>query len=87
MTPQFIDIGSNIIWIIWMFSLLICYYLTQEEKIKPGDLLYLNLNMIWGVCLFISLLVHTNIASLLLEIVYISIWIRWYYKYLMSRKK
>lgn len=76
---------ANIVGFIGMTSLLVCYYLTQEWKIKVWELPYLHLNFVGGTLLLLSLLVHTNIASLTLEVIYISIWIRGYFKYFKNK--
>ena len=56
-----------------MFLIVLAYYLTQTEKIKPNDLIFTHINLAGSVSLLISLLVHFNLASFILEIVWISI--------------
>ena len=56
-----------------MFLIVLAYYLTQTEKIKPSDLIFTHINLAGSVSLLISLLVHFNLASFILEIVWISI--------------
>ena len=76
----------NIIWIFWMIMIVFAYFLTQTEKIKPSDLVFTHINLTWSVALLISLLIHFNLASFILEIVWISISLYGYYKYFKNKK-
>lgn len=76
-----IELFWNIIWIIWMILIVVAYWLTQTEKIKPSDLMFTHINISWSICLVISLLIDFNLASFILEIVWISISLYGYFRY------
>lgn len=81
-----IELFWNVIWIIWMFLIVLAYFLTQTEKIKPSQLIFTHINLTWSVFLLISLIIDFNLASFVLEIVWISISLYWYFKYFRNKK-
>lgn len=83
---MYLELFWDIIWMIWMFLIVLAYFLTQTEKIKPTELIFTHINLFWSVFLLISLLIHFNLASFILELVWISISIYWYYKYFKNKK-
>ncbi len=83
---MYLELFWDIIWMIWMFLIVLAYFLTQTEKIKPTELIFTHINLCWSVFLLISLLIHFNLASFILELVWISISIYWYYKYFNNKK-
>jgi hypothetical protein len=69
-----------------MFLIVLAYFLTQTEKIKPTELIFTHINLTGSVFLLISLLIDFNLASFILEIVWISISLYGYYKYFKNKK-
>jgi len=82
-----LDFIGNTIWIIWMLFILTGYFLIQTERIQANTLKFININFIWSILLLFSLHIHFNLASYLLECVYISISIYWYYRYFSTQKE
>lgn len=76
----------DIVWLLWMFLIVLAYFLTQTEKIKPTELIFTHINFAWASCLLFSLTIHFNLASFILEIVWISISLYGYYKYFKNKK-
>ena len=71
-----IEFIGNITWIIWMILLLTGYYLIQNEKVKPKDYSFIIINLIGSLFMIISLSIHFNLGSFILEIIFFSIGIK-----------
>ena len=70
---------------IGMIFVVIAYFLLQTEKQKITSLTYQLLNLIGAILLLISLFVHFNLGSFVIEIFWITITLYGMYKNL--RKK
>ena len=60
------NLFGNIIGIIGMLLCLMAFFLIQRNN--PNMLRYNLMNMFGSICLFISLCIHPNIASMCLEV-------------------
>lgn len=80
-----IDLFANIVWIIGMCFILVGYFLIQTDRIKANTLKFITINFIGSLLLLYSLTVHFNLASFVLECIYISISLYWYYRYFTSK--
>lgn len=78
---------ANIIWLAGTSLIILAYYLTQTWKITPKDIMYTHINFAGSVLLLISLIFHFNLASFILEIIWIWISILWYYNYFNNKNK
>jgi len=81
-----IDSLWNLIWIFWMILIVTAYGLTQTWRITPSDIEFTHINLLWSIFLLLSLLVHFNLSSFVLEIVWIWISIYWYISYFKKKK-
>jgi predicted membrane protein len=63
------------------------YFLLQTEKHKITSLAYQVLNLIGAILLLISLCVHFNLGSFIIEIFWIAITLLGMYKNLKKREK
>lgn len=78
-----IELIGNIIGMIGMTFLLSAYYMVQNEKVKPKDLSFIVTNLIWAFLMLISLSIHFNLGSFVLECIFLLIGLKalyWYYK-------
>lgn len=64
-----IDIFGNVIGYIGMVMVVYAFFMVQ--KAKPNMLVYNIINLLSSICLFTSLCIHTNIASMTLEVFWI----------------
>ena len=64
-----IGLFGNIIGYIGMIGIVCAFFIIQTQK--PNMLIYNVINLISSIFLFISLCIHTNIASMTLEIFWI----------------
>ncbi|MBN2963854.1 hypothetical protein JWV37_03590 [Sulfurospirillum sp. T05] len=67
-----------------MACVVYAYFLIQAEKVHKSDKLYQWLNLIGAILLIISLLVHFNLGSFLIEVFWIGITV---YGMVKSKKK
>lgn len=63
----------NLIGLVGVFFILLCYFMSQAEWWKHDDYAYLFGNFFGSVCLIISLLYNWNVSSFIIEIVWILI--------------
>lgn len=63
----------QIIGFIGMLFVVYAYYLLQAQKVKISSLKYQFLNLIGAILLIISLIVHFNLGSFLIEVFWIVI--------------
>ena len=82
-----IDLLGNVMGIIWMFFLLTAYYRIQNEKIKPKDIKFITLNLLWAFSMLISLSINFNLGSFILECIFTLIGLKALYDYYMNKKK
>lgn len=66
--------------IIGMLCVVVAYSLSQLEKLHHDSWLYLWLNLLGAIFLIISLLVHFNLGSFIIEVFWIFITIFGMYK-------
>lgn len=64
---------SDIIGIIGVFCIILAFYLLQVEKTTSSSLSYLYLNFVGALLLLISLLYNWNLASVIIEIMWLII--------------
>ncbi|QKF81529.1 hypothetical protein CRV08_12735 [Halarcobacter ebronensis] len=70
-----------------MIFVVFAYFLLQTERAKITSLVYQLLNLFGAILLFISLLVHFNLGSFIIEIFWITITLYGMYKNLKGAKK
>lgn len=63
---------ADVVGLFGMTSVVIAYLLIQLEKISPLSLLYNGLNLFGASLLFVSLCINFNLASLVIEVFWIS---------------
>jgi len=63
----------NIIGLIGVGMVLIAYFLLQLHKINPKAVLFSVINLVGAILILISLMFHWNLASVVIEISWISI--------------
>lgn len=69
-----------------MIFVVFAYFLLQTERHKITSLTYQVLNLIGAILLLISLFVHFNLGSFIIEIFWIAITIYGMYKNLKGKK-
>ena len=87
MIIQFLESISDIAGIIGVILLLIVYFLLSTNRISSKQISYQLFNLIGALLILYSLLFHFNLASILLEISWISISLIGIYKICAVRKK
>ena len=80
------EIISNIIGIIGVSLVILSYLLLQVKKITSDSLFYLNSNLFGSIMLLCSLYYHWNLASVVIEIIWILISLYGLVKYKMNNK-
>lgn len=68
-----IDEFSNVLGIIGVVMILIAYALLQVRKIDPLAIPFSSMNFFGSILIFISLMVHWNLASVVIEAAWIII--------------
>lgn len=63
---------ADIVGLFGMTSVVLAYILIQLERISPLGLLYNSLNLVGACLLFVSLCINFNLASLVIELFWIS---------------
>ena len=64
---------SNVIGIIGVSLVLVAYYLIQSHRVKNTDFNYSMLNLVGAILILVSLMYHWNLASVVIEIAWITI--------------
>lgn len=64
---------SNLVGIMGVILTLLAYYMLNINRVTSSSLYYVWLNLIGSIELLFSLLFHWNLASVLIEIAWISI--------------
>lgn len=78
---------SDLIGIIGVILIIIAYMLLQLEKMDPKELGFSLLNAIGGLLIIISLLYNWNVASFLMEAIWVIISLYGVLKYYKTKKK
>jgi predicted membrane protein len=78
---------SDTIGIIGVVLLLLVYFLLSTNRISSKQMAYQLFNLAGASCILFSLLFHFNLASILLEIAWISISATGIYKIRAARQK
>jgi hypothetical protein len=81
-----IDLLANIIGMLGTVSVVVAYFLLQLNKIEAQGLAFNLLNLIGAVLLIISLCVHFNLASFVIEIFWIAASLVGLFRYFQARK-
>lgn len=77
----------QLIGFIGMIFVVVAYFLLQTEKKKISSWTYQVLNLIGAILLLISLFVHFNLGSFVIEVFWIAITVFGMYKNLKGIKK
>lgn len=64
---------SNTVGITGVILVLIAYYLLNTSRVSPTNIYYLMLNFIGAWLILFSLMYHWNLASVLIELAWITI--------------
>lgn len=76
-----IELLANIIGMIGTLLVVGSYFLMQLNKLDPKDLLFNFINLVGAIFLLLSLLVHFNLASFVIEVFWIAASIIGIYNY------
>lgn len=77
---------SNILGMIGVIFILIAYYLLNINSISAKSLTYLLANLVGSCLVLISLYYHFNLASVIIELAWISISLLGLYRLYQSQK-
>lgn len=85
-----IAVLANVIGMLGTAAVVGAYFLVQLDKLDAKGLTYNLLNLIGAVCLLLSLLVHFNLASFVIELFWIlasiiGLW-HWYKRRKLAEK-
>ena len=64
---------ANILGLIGVGLILVAYFLLQFDRVDAKSILYSVINLLGAILILISLFVHWNLASFVIEIVWILI--------------
>ena len=80
------ELLANIIGMIGTALVVGTYFLLQLERLDPKGFAYNSLNLLGAVLLLLSLLVHFNLASFVIEVFWILASLVGIYKYFQRNK-
>lgn len=86
-TAHIISTGAHIVGFLGMMCVVLAFWLVVSEKWKPTSLEYNLLNGAGAILLMLSLLVHFNLGSFVIEIFWIAISAMGIRKYLKNKRK
>jgi membrane-bound ClpP family serine protease len=73
MLPNFFEVYSNVIGIVGVVCVLAGYFLLQINKISQNNFWFSFVNLLGAVLILISLMYHWNLASVIIEIAWLTI--------------
>lgn len=82
-----IALAADIVGYIGSAMIIWAYFLLQSGKVTSDDITYPLINLIGAILLMISLMVHTNMPSIIIEIFWIGISVYGVWKILKKKNK
>lgn len=73
MSSTWVDAAANVIGLVGVIIILISYYFLNVGKVAASDMSYLWSNLVGSVLILISLWVHWNLPSFIIEVAWILI--------------
>jgi len=80
------DVAADIVGYLGSAMIILAYFLLQSGKVTSEDIRYPLINLIGAILLMISLTVHTNMPSVVIEIFWIGISVYGIWKILKKKK-